>query len=600
MATMLEELARTKQLLVYTCTWNMAGKPPPSDLTLLLQGEREAASANGGAWQPAHHLYAIGSEECERGILASMLVPGAEEKLAWEGALSRALGSSYYPVASQALGATHLVVFAHTALRNLVSDVKRGGVATGFANTLSNKGGVAVGLNVGATSLLFVNCHLAAGQGAVQRRNADWARIDACLGLVSSTLALEERIAAAAADAVWVEGPGEEEREREEEEDGEDDSASSVASGPEAAAAGAAAAPAAAAAAGGSSEGGPASLASTSALPRASQGYDRVVWMGDLNYRLGRGGKKSSPALEPSEGVLLPLPPAALPAWDRAAVDALLASGSTAELAAGDQLRFEQAAGRVAVGFSEGPLAFLPTYKLDKGSDMYDSGPKRRLPSYTDRILFKCREGTGGAGEAGAEAARTALAAQPGLYLRSYRAVTGLKSSDHRAVVGEFTCMLSGGQHRRRASSCAGISSEAAAAAAATLGSSGGRSSRAGSVAGGSSGGGGSGSAHLPPLPPMPIAERARASSIASAAVEAPPPAVALEPIPAALSAAASVPHPVQIPAAPIPPSAQAPPQAQPQAPPPPQTGFFALCFRLFAGLFSSSGKRSSAKVAPL
>lgn len=40
-------------------------------------------------------------------------------------------------------------------------------------------------------------------------------------------------------------------------------------------------------------------------------------------------------------------------------------------------------------GFAEGPLRFRPTYKLDLGTDAYDSGPKRRVPAWTDRVLFK-------------------------------------------------------------------------------------------------------------------------------------------------------------------------------------------------------------------
>lgn len=40
-------------------------------------------------------------------------------------------------------------------------------------------------------------------------------------------------------------------------------------------------------------------------------------------------------------------------------------------------------------GFIEGPLHFRPTYKFDHQSDTYDSGKKKRVPAWTDRILFK-------------------------------------------------------------------------------------------------------------------------------------------------------------------------------------------------------------------
>lgn len=39
--------------------------------------------------------------------------------------------------------------------------------------------------------------------------------------------------------------------------------------------------------------------------------------------------------------------------------------------------------------FSEGPIIFPPTYKYDISSDEYDTSEKARIPSYTDRILWR-------------------------------------------------------------------------------------------------------------------------------------------------------------------------------------------------------------------
>lgn len=40
------------------------------------------------------------------------------------------------------------------------------------------------------------------------------------------------------------------------------------------------------------------------------------------------------------------------------------------------------------LSFIEAPLNFKPTYKYDVGTNIYDSGPKQRIPSWTDRILY--------------------------------------------------------------------------------------------------------------------------------------------------------------------------------------------------------------------
>jgi hypothetical protein len=64
-----------------------------------------------------------------------------------------------------------------------------------------------------------------------------------------------------------------------------------------------------------------------------------------------------------------------------------------------DQCRREMAAGRTFRGLREAPITFRPTYKFDKGATTalaYDSSEKRRVPSWTDRIMFR------GSGQAGA------------------------------------------------------------------------------------------------------------------------------------------------------------------------------------------------------
>lgn len=43
--------------------------------------------------------------------------------------------------------------------------------------------------------------------------------------------------------------------------------------------------------------------------------------------------------------------------------------------------------------FHEEDITFLPTFKYDKNTEVYDTSKKQRTPSYTDRILFSLNDG---------------------------------------------------------------------------------------------------------------------------------------------------------------------------------------------------------------
>ena len=68
--------------------------------------------------------------------------------------------------------------------------------------------------------------------------------------------------------------------------------------------------------------------------------------------------------------------------------------------------------------YLEPPLNFRPTYKLDVGTDnTYDTGPKNRIPAWTDRILY-------------VEAAC--------LQCLAYNADFSINTSDHKPVYATF------------------------------------------------------------------------------------------------------------------------------------------------------------------
>ncbi|KAJ6916922.1 hypothetical protein NC652_019356 [Populus alba x Populus x berolinensis] len=95
--------------------------------------------------------------------------------------------------------------------------------------------------------------------------------------------------------------------------------------------------------------------------------HDRIIWLGDLNYRVALSYEETKVLLEDED-------------WDT--------------LLEKDQLNMEREAGRVFEGFKEGRISFAPTYKYTQNSDSYagenvKSKKKRRTPAWCDRILWR-------------------------------------------------------------------------------------------------------------------------------------------------------------------------------------------------------------------
>ncbi|XP_064972593.1 type I inositol polyphosphate 5-phosphatase 4-like [Musa acuminata AAA Group] len=100
--------------------------------------------------------------------------------------------------------------------------------------------------------------------------------------------------------------------------------------------------------------------------PETILDHDRIIWLGDLNYRI---------------------------ALSYRSVKTLVEMRNWRALLEKDQLRIEQRCGRVLVGWKEGRIYFPPTYKYSNNSDRYagdDMNPKekRRTPAWCDRILW--------------------------------------------------------------------------------------------------------------------------------------------------------------------------------------------------------------------
>ena len=156
---------KDKKLRILSLTWNMNAKKPDIDMSELLRPDIK------------HDIISIGSEECLKTIFKSMF--GANKRK-WVKQIQECLGPEYGIVSSHSLVGIHLVVFALIRIIPLINNIQSSHVATGVWNSLGNKGGVGVSFNVGNTSLIFINCHLASGDDDIrdERRTQDFHKID--------------------------------------------------------------------------------------------------------------------------------------------------------------------------------------------------------------------------------------------------------------------------------------------------------------------------------------------------------------------------------------------------------------------------------------
>ncbi|PPQ83593.1 hypothetical protein CVT25_006343 [Psilocybe cyanescens] len=80
---------------------------------------------------------------------------------------------SYCVVHTESLVGLFSCIFVKSSQRTAFDDVAVTTIKRGMGGRYGNKGGIVARFVVGDSSICFINCHLAAGQSAVRRRNAD-------------------------------------------------------------------------------------------------------------------------------------------------------------------------------------------------------------------------------------------------------------------------------------------------------------------------------------------------------------------------------------------------------------------------------------------
>ncbi|XP_019433309.1 PREDICTED: type I inositol polyphosphate 5-phosphatase 12-like isoform X2 [Lupinus angustifolius] len=302
-------------------------------------------------------IVVVGLQEVDMGA-GFLAISAAKETVGLEGsamgqwwldAIGKALeeGKAFERMGSRQLAGLLISLWVRKNLRTHVGDIDAGAVPCGFGRAIGNKGGVGLRIRVYDRIMCFVNCHLAAHLEAVNRRNADFdhiyrnmvfSRSSNLAGMVpylflSCLLAFSTYLFWLLYSSGFP-------------------FLLSVTAGVSTAV---------------HTLRGTNALGVTSEEPKPELSEaDMVVFFGDFNYRLF--------------GI----------SYDEARD--FVSQRCFDWLREKDQLRAEMKAGKVFQGMREALIKFPPTYKFERhqpGLGGYDSGEKKRIPAWCDRIIYR-------------------------------------------------------------------------------------------------------------------------------------------------------------------------------------------------------------------
>ncbi|CAN0843651.1 Type II inositol polyphosphate 5-phosphatase 15 [Linum grandiflorum] len=321
-----------ENLKMLTGTWNVAQERATRDSLVSWLG---SAAADVG-------IVVVGLQEVEMGA-GVLAMSAAKETVGLEGSsvgqwwldmIGKTLdeGSTFVRVGSRQLAGLLISIWVRSNLKPHVGDVDAAAVPCGFGRAIGNKGAVGLRIRVFDRIICFINCHFAAHLEAVGRRNDDFDHVYRTMSFGRSSNHF-----AGAADL---------------------DCYCSfllqlvlhllvkcfvvqtlhmqVFNG-----------------------------SSGETLPELSEA-DMVVFLGDFNYRLDNIS------------------------YDEARD--FISQRCFDWLKERDQLHAEMKTGNVFQGMREAVIRFPPTYKFEKhqhGLSGYDSGEKKRIPAWCDRILYR-------------------------------------------------------------------------------------------------------------------------------------------------------------------------------------------------------------------
>ncbi|GAV67148.1 Exo_endo_phos domain-containing protein [Cephalotus follicularis] len=347
-------------------------------------------------------IVVVGLQEVEMGA-GFLAMSAAKETVGLEGSavgqwwldtIGKALDetTTFERMGSRQLAGLLIGLWVRKNLRTHVGDVDAAAVACGFGRAIGNKGGVGLRIRVYDRIMCFVNCHLAAHLEAVNRRNADFDHIYRTMVFSRSSALLNNSAGmvrllvlscslAFSTYLLWM----------------------LYSSGLPLVLSVAAGVSSASQMLRSQSAAGSTPEETKPELAEA----DMIVFIGDFNYRLF--------------GI----------SYDEARD--FVSQRCFDWLREKDQLRAEMKSGKVFQGMREALIRFPPTYKFERnrpGLAGYDSGEKKRIPAWCDRIIYRDTR-AGPAAECGLDCPVVSS-------ILLYEACMDVTESDHKPVRCKF------------------------------------------------------------------------------------------------------------------------------------------------------------------
>nr|XP_039251513.1 phosphatidylinositol 3,4,5-trisphosphate 5-phosphatase 2-like [Styela clava] len=160
---------------IFIGAWNMGDAMPPVDIRSWFRCGGSGRTLDQSVCDISHDIYAIGTQETG--------LPEKEWLHKVTETISEITGKKLHIVAMDALWHIKIILLVKEEHKNRISHVQTSSVKTGIANTLGNKGAVAVSFQFGGTSLCFINAHLTSGNEKCTRRNQNYHDIMRSLNL---------------------------------------------------------------------------------------------------------------------------------------------------------------------------------------------------------------------------------------------------------------------------------------------------------------------------------------------------------------------------------------------------------------------------------